>query len=46
MEGAEDGEGGEGGVVDEGGDSEMALVLLLKLEKGEQILLWAKRWSH
>ena len=39
MEGAEDGEGGEGGVVDVGGEGEMALVVVLKLEKGEQILL-------
>ena len=38
-EGAEDGEGGDGGVVDGGGAGEMALIVLLKLEKGEQILL-------
>ena len=39
VEGADGGEGGEEGVVDGGGDGEMALVVLLKLEKGEQILL-------
>ena len=38
-EGAEDGEGGEGGVVGGGGVGEMTVVVVLNLEKGEQILL-------